>query len=234
VASGVLVATARALRYHGGASLEAAEQADVDRLREGLPNLARHIENLRALSVEPVVALNRFPGDAAEEIRAVEAFCEGEGVAFAPSTAFADGGAGALGLAEHVEAALEAGGQSRPIYAWTDPLERKLDGLVRTIYGGAGVRLEPAARDDLAAAEALGVGVLPVCVSKTPFSLSDDSARLGRPEGFTVRVDRVEVRAGAGYTVVYLGKVTTMPGLPPHPAAESIDLTPEGEIVGVR
>ncbi len=234
VGTGVVVATTRALRYHGGASVADAERPDLARLTLGLPNLAKHVENVRALGMDPVVALNRFPTDSPEEIRAVQGLCGELRATCAESRVFSEGGAGAVDLVDAVEASLSRGAVSRPIYDASSPALSKAERIVRTIYGGDGLDVGSTAADDLRWVVELGGDAMPVCMSKTHLSLSDNPKALGRPTGFRVRIDRVEIRSGAGFTLIHTGKVNTMPGLPTHPAAEGIDLTADGTIVGVR
>ncbi len=230
----VLVATVKALKYHGGVPKEALESQNATAVRAGLQNLAKHVENVRELGLVPVVALNRFPSDSKEEIGVVEEFCKGEGLSFAVSTCFADGSAGAVDLAREVEAAAGLERKSRPLYAFEQTVQEKLDIIVRKIYGGAGVEFEPAAAEDLLEMEKLGMADRPVCVAKTPLSLSDDQTKIGRPSGFVCRVQRIRAAAGAGFVIAYMGDIVTMPGLPKNPLAEQIDLSEDGSISGLR
>jgi formate--tetrahydrofolate ligase len=228
---GVVVATVRALRYHGGVLPDGP--ASLEAVQRGLANLEQHVENLRRLGLEPIVALNAFPTDTPEEVRAVAAYCTEHGVAFALDTAFADGGAGSEALAGLVVEAAARGRTARPLYERSTPVERVLENVAGTLYGAAGVDLAPAAVADLDRIRALGEATGPVCIAKTPRSLSDDPKLRGRPTGFRVHVRRLERWSGAGFTVALLGGIITMPGLPDHPAADTIDLLPDGRIVGV-
>jgi formate--tetrahydrofolate ligase len=228
---GVIVATVRALRYHGGSPSDGPPS--VDAVVRGLANLDQHIANLRLLGLDPIVALNRFPSDAAEEVRTVERFCAEHGVTCVSDSAFADGGAGAESLAEAVLLAAARGQRSRGLYGASASVETVLDTVAQKLYGAEGVDLSPAAVADLERIRAWGEATGPVCIAKTPRSLSDDPHRRGRPSGFRVQVHRLERWSGAGFTVALLGGIITMPGLPEHPAASSIDLTPDGRVVGV-
>lgn len=230
----VLVASVRALRHHGGVPRDALEKPAVDAVRAGLENLSQHLDNLATLGLPAVVAVNRFPEDAEEEIRVLTAFLDERRVAWAIVTAFRDGASGAESLARAVATAAESGQRAKPLYSPTDPVERKVERIATTLYGADGVDFSPQAQADLAELRARGDASAPVCMAKTPLSLSDDPKRYGRPTGFRIRVDRVEWSAGAGFWVVRLGSITTMPGLPARPLAESIDLTEDGRVVGLR
>lgn len=230
----VVVASVKALRYHGGAQKSALESQDPDAVRRGLENLAKHVENARVFGLTPVVAINKFPTDGADELLAVEEFCRREGVPYAVSTAFAEGSPGAAQLAERVIEAAGRGEKSRPVYVLEQPIEEKLDVIVRRIYGGDGAAFEPEALKDIALLRELGMADRPVCVAKTNLSLSDDAAKVGRPRGFTCTVKRVAPSAGAGFNVAYMGDIVTMPGLPKVPLAESIDLSDAGAVSGLR
>ncbi|MGA8543516.1 MAG: formate--tetrahydrofolate ligase [Thermoplasmata archaeon] len=228
---GVLVATVRALRYHGGSPSNGPPS--VEAVGRGLANLDQHIANLRLLGLDPIVALNRFPSDTDEEVRAVERFCEEHRVRFVSDTAFADGGGGAEPLAQLVIEASGRGQRSRGLYGPTATVETVLDTVAKKLYGADGVDLAPEALADLERIRTLGEATGPVCIAKTPRSLSDDVQKRGRPSGFRVSVHRLERWSGAGFTVALLGGIITMPGLPEHPAAMSIDLTADGKVVGV-
>jgi formate--tetrahydrofolate ligase len=228
---GVIVASVRALRYHGGAASDAPPS--VDAVARGLANLDQHITNFRLLGLDPIVSLNRFPSDTPEEVGCVERFCAERGVPVASDTAFAEGGKGSEALAQLVIAGAERGQRTRALYAPTASVEAVLDVVAKKMYGADGVDLAPAAVADLERIRALGEATGPVCIAKTPRSLSDDPHRWGRPTGFRVHVHRLERWSGAGFTVALLGGIITMPGLPEHPVATSIDLTPDGRVVGV-
>ncbi len=229
----VLVATVRALKLHGGVRVGDLARPDPDAVARGLPNLEKHVENIRCFGEVPVVALNRFGSDAEAELEVVRARCRELGVPCAVSDHFARGGDGALELARAVvEHAERRSRPFRPLYELADPVEAKILAVARAMYGARGITLSRDARRDLAAVERLGYGGLPVCIAKTPASLSDDPRRSGRPEGFDVSVRAIRINAGAGFLVVLTGNILRMPGLPRRPRAEAIDLR-DGEIAGL-
>ncbi len=228
---GVIVATIRALRYHGGADPNGPPS--VVAVTKGLANLEQHLGNLRRLGLDPIVAMNRFPTDTPEEVLAVKRYCTQAGVAFANDTTFAEGGKGAVELAQLVVVAAAKGQKTRPLYGPTTPVEAVLQTVATQMYGAAGVDLTPEATADLERIQSLGEAVGAVCIAKTPRSLSDDPTLRGRPTGFRIQVRRLERWSGAGFTVALLHGIITMPGLPEHPSAASIDLTPDGHVVGV-
>jgi formate--tetrahydrofolate ligase len=230
----VLVATCRALKLHGGVPKDAVERPDPAAVGRGLPNLAAHVENLRAFGFEPVVALNLFAGDAQEELAVVEGFCRKEGLACARADAFAGGGPGCEALAAAVAAAAASGPtEPRFLYDLALPPEEKIGVVARKLYGAGSVAFADRATADLARIRKLGLSQLPVCVAKTQGSLSDDPARLGRPSGFTLTVREVRPAAGAGFLVALTGPILTMPGLPREPAARSIDVDEDGKVSGL-
>ena len=232
VDAAVVIATVRGLRRQGG-SPDADGTADAEAVGRGLENLAQHVENLRSLELTPVIALNRFPGDAPEETARVERFAGEQGVPIAISTPYADGAAGAKGLAEHVLSAVREGRHGRPLYPEGTSPEVAVETIARRLYGAAGIRLSDAASRELERLRSIGELEGPVCVAKTPLSLTDDPKRVGHVRGFTPTVRRFWRAAGAGFTVAYLGEVETMPGLPVRPLAETIDLTDDGRVVGL-
>jgi formate--tetrahydrofolate ligase len=228
---GVIVATVRALRYHGGSASDGP--ASVDAVARGLANLDQHIQNFRLLGLDPIVALNGFPSDTPEEVHCVEQFCTERSVVFAKANAFAEGSKGSEALAQLVVSAAGRGQRARPLYGPSSSVENVLDLVAKKLYGAAGVDLSPVAVADLEWIRALGEATGPVCIAKTPRSLSDDPHIRGRPTDFRVHVHRLERWSGAGFTVALLGGIITMPGLPEHPAAGSIDITPDGRVTGV-
>jgi formate--tetrahydrofolate ligase len=234
VDAAVIVATQRGLRYQGGASDEESGRPNRVALERGLENLAQHLDNIDTYGVPAVVALNRFPGDSAEETRLVQRFCKARKVEVVEATGFADGGAGAEDLARAVDAAASLGRQSRPVNPPGTPIFRQVEAIATRLYGASHVNRTPEALADLELLKRIGELDGPVCVAKTPLSLSDNPHVLGRPRDFNVTVDRLTRSAGAGFTVVYLGTIETMPGLPTRPAAEEIDLTADGEVTGVH
>jgi formate--tetrahydrofolate ligase len=234
VEAAVIVATQRSLRFQGGASDAESLQPHRDALERGLANLGQHLANLDALGLAGTVALNRFPGDSAEEAELVRSYCQARGVDVVESRGFEQGGAGCVELARAVDRAVSLGRRSRPLYPDGTPLTQQVEAIATRLYGAKGVVEAPEAQEDRAHLEAIGELGGPVCMAKTPLSLSDDPHLLNRPEGFTITVHRYTRSAGAGFTVAYLGTIETMPGLPTRPAAEEIDVTPDGRIVGVH
>ncbi|HEV2165380.1 MAG TPA: formate--tetrahydrofolate ligase [Thermoplasmata archaeon] len=233
VDAAVLVVTIASLRYHGGAGDEASGSPDLEALERGLPNLEQHLAILATYGVPVVVAINDYPSDLPAERERVRAFCREHGVEAVAHRLYSEGGAGGVELANAVRTAASSGRASRPFLdPHADPV-RQVEAIVRTLYGGAGVLWTEEANAELTALRELGEVDGPVCMAKTPLSLSDDPKKLGRPKDFTVQVRHVDRSAGAGFTVVRLGSVETMPGLPAHPASERIDLAPDGTIVGL-
>ena len=221
----VLVATLRALKLHGGVGLPELAQPNAEAVGRGLPNLEKHIENIRQFGEPPVVALNQFAGDTPEEIDVVRRRCAERDVPFAVSDHYARGGEGATELAQTVMAHAEKRSQPfRPLYDWKQPVPEKIRAVAQKMYGAHDVVLTKAAERDLADIRRLGYEQLPVCIAKTQSSLSDDPHLRGRPTGFDVTVRGIQINAGAGFLVVLTGDILRMPGLPHRPLAESIDL----------
>lgn len=230
----VVVATVRALKMHGGRPKDQLGQEDLDALKAGLPNLLRHVGNIRNVYGLPcVVALNAFPTDTEAEWRLVEDECAKLGVNVVLSQAWAKGGDGAADLAKEVVRLCEEPNHFHYAYELEGTIEDKLNIIARKIYGGDGVLLTDAAKKQEKQIEAMGYGNLPICVAKTQYSFSDDPKKLGAPEGFTVTVRNLKVNAGAGFIVALTGDIMTMPGLPTHPAAEKIDVDENGKITGL-
>jgi formate--tetrahydrofolate ligase len=230
----VLVATARALKLHGGAHKRELSTPDPEAVNRGLPNLDKHVENIRHFGEPPIVALNRFGDDTEEEIDVVRRRCAELGVPFAISDHHARGGVGAEDLARAVMQHAERGGRPfAPLYRLDASVAEKILTVAREMYGARDVVFTPAAKADLRDVERLGYTHLPVCIAKTPASLSDDPRLRGRPEDFDVTVRGVQINAGAGFLVVLTGDILRMPGLPRAPLAHSIDLR-SGEIVGLE
>lgn len=233
-AAAVVVTSVRALRVHGGAG-RGAREPDPEAVERGLVNLDKHVQNVRHLGMEAVVALNSFPGDTQAEVERVLDHCVATGVAVARFDGWERGSEGALELAGLVRDLLRSRprpAEPRYLYEPHWPFARKLEVLATTLYGASGVDLPAAVGAKLARYEQLGYGQLAVCVAKTPYSLSDDPNRPGRPEGFRITVRDVRLAAGAGYVVAYTGDVVTMPGLPKRPAAQRLDLDMAGRVVG--
>ena len=230
----VIVATVRALKMHGGKAKTDLGSEDLAALERGLPNLLRHVSNIRDVYGLPsVVAINRFPTDTDAELALVVQKCAELGVKAVESNAWAQGGAGARALAEEVVQLCEQPHTFRFSYALDGSIEEKLEAITTRIYRADGVAFTPAAKKQIAQLSALGFGELPVCVAKTQYSFSDNPALLGAPEGFTVTVRNVKVSAGAGFLVALTGDIMTMPGLPKRPAAENIDVDETGKIIGL-
>ena len=231
----VLVATVRALKMHGGLAKTALAEENLDALERGLPNLLRHLSNIKNVYGLPaVVAVNRFPTDTDREIDCIIEKCRALGVNVVLSTVWADGGRGGEALAREVVRLCEAEhGDFRYCYPDDLGIADKVRAVVQKVYGGRDVQFLPAAEKQIARLTELGYGSLPVCIAKTQYSFSDDPTKLGAPEDFTVTVKQVKVSAGAGFVVVLTGDIMTMPGLPRVPAAEKIDVTDDGRIVGL-
>ena len=229
----VIVATIRALKMHGGVSKKNLSEPNVAAVARGLENLEKHIENVQGFGLPAIVALNDFPTDTAEEISAVEKICADKKVRFARSKVFAQGGAGGIELAKAVEDSFTDEKNFKFTYADDETIAEKISTVAKKIYGADGVTFLPAAKKQLAEIEQLGFGKLPICVAKTQYSLSDDAKKIGRPKNFNVTVREVKISAGAGFVVVLSGDIMTMPGLPKRPAAEQIDITPDGVISGL-
>ena len=230
----VVVATVRALKHHGGAAKAELSQENLAALEAGMPNLLRHVENITQVYGLPcVVAINRFPTDTEAELRLVEDRCRALGVNVALSEVWAKGGKGGEALAREVIRLCETPAHFRFSYDLEQPIEQKLEAIVKKVYHGAGVDLTPAARKQAAELTALGFGGLPICMAKTQYSFSDDASLLGAPDGFRVTVRNLKVSAGAGFLVALTGDLMTMPGLPKVPAAETVDVDADGRITGL-
>lgn len=229
----VLVATIRALKMNGGKAKNELTESDPEAVKRGLPNLLRHIANLKKFGLPIVVALNMFPSDTAEEKKVIEDACREAGVPVAESTVFVDGGKGGLDLGRKVLEAIDKGADYKPLYDLDLSLKEKIETIAKNIYGAANVQYDSAADKELKHIEEMGFRNVPVCIAKTPVSFSDDPSKLGAPTGFTLHVRDVRISAGAGFVVVLTGKVMTMPGLPKRPAAERIDVDDDGNITGL-
>lgn len=230
----VLVATARSLKYHGGIKRDDLEIENIPAVEKGFANLQKHIENLRFFGVPFVVALNRFSFDTDEEIEKVLDLCHKEGVRFALIEVFSKGSEGGRALAEEVLQAIEKDEHNfQHLYPLDMPLVEKIEVIATKMFGAASVAMEGKIRRRIRRIERNGFQNLPVCIAKTQYSLSDDDQALGRPEGFTMIVTDASLSSGAGFVVVHCGDVMTMPGLPKIPAAEKINVAPDGEITGL-
>ena len=229
----ILVATIPALVHHARSLSNEPPQSGPVAVRRGLVNLERHIANVHALGVEPVVAVNQHPHDAPEELAVLEEFLTGHRIRWARSTVYADGGAGAEALANEVRSVAQQGRSARPIFAPKLPVSEKLEAVARTLYGARGVLSEPGAAQGLSALERVGLARGPLCVAKTPLSVSDDPHRLGAPHDFDVRVHSWQPWTGAGFALASLGQILAMPGLPADPAARHIAVDAHGEVSGL-
>lgn len=230
----VLVATIRALKYHGGVSLDDLKVPNPEAVKKGLPNLEKHLENLQQFGLPVVVAINRFVYDSEEELAAVEAACAQRGVKAARSDGWANGGEGTRTLAEAVVELAESGNSHfQPMYEWDMPVKEKIMAVATKVYGAADVAYSREAERDLRRIRKLELEGLPVCIAKTQKSLSDDPKLTGRPEGFTLHIRGIEIAAGAGFLIPLSGNMMRMPGLPAAPAALNIDIDDEGVISGL-
>ena len=230
----VLVATVRALKYNGGVPKAELGEENLEAVRAGLPNLLRHVSNVKDVWGLPVVvAVNAFPTDTEAELALVERECEKLGVNVALSEVWAKGGEGGLALAEEVVRLCEQPSDFRFAYELDESLGDKISDIATKVYHADGVDYTTKAAKQLKELEDLGFGGLPVCVAKTQYSFTDDQHKLGAPEGFRITVRNLKVSAGAGFVVALTGDIMTMPGLPKVPAAEKIDVTPDGRIVGL-
>ena len=231
----VIVSTVRSLKYNAGIPKEELTKPDVDAVRRGFPNLAKHIENMTAFGIPVVVASNRFLSDTDEEIAEMKRLCEEMGAKYAPAEVFAKGGEGGIELASEVAAILDQNKPKKPVFTYElkDSIEEKIRKVATKIYGAKDIEILPEAAAKIAEFTASGYGELPICVAKTQYSLSDDAKALGRPEGFTLTVRDVRLSTGAGYMVILTGKILTMPGLPKHPAALDISIDKNGDIHGL-
>ncbi|HEU4402409.1 MAG TPA: formate--tetrahydrofolate ligase [Candidatus Polarisedimenticolia bacterium] len=235
----VIVCSARALKLHGGAAIDTRDRSswmrpDVAAVSRGCANLAKHIENVRLFGLPAVVAINRFQGDSGAEVDEVIARARAAGAfAAVPVEVWAHGGEGGLELAEAVVRATDSPANFRPLYSLDLPIEEKIETIARKVYGAAGVSYSDTARTKIDFFRREGLSNLPICMAKTPLSLSHDPKLKGRPEGFTLPVTDVRAATGAGYLYPLVGNIMTMPGLPPTPAANGIDLDDEGNVLGL-
>lgn len=230
----VLVATIRALKYHGGVAVADLKQENLEALRKGMENLEKHIENMRKFNVAPIVAVNRFLDDTPAEIKLVQDCCAELGVKAVMADVWAKGGEGAEELAQVVADTIEFSTQEfKPLYDWNAPIEEKIETVAREIYGADGVDYTAQAKTDIKNIIELGLDKCPVCIAKTQNSLSDNPKMIGRPRNFRITVRGFDIAAGAGFIVPLTGTMMRMPGLPNIPAAEGIDIDATGEITGL-
>ena len=230
----VIVATVRALKMHGGAEKNELSEENITALEKGMPNLLRHVANIKNVYGLPcVVAVNRFPTDTEAELSVVIDECRKLGVNVVLSEVWAKGGEGGEALAREVVRLCDEKSRFDFAYSLDRTIKEKIDQIVKRVYGGDGISISPNAEKQIKKLETLGFGSLPVCIAKTQYSFSDDPKKLGAPEHFTVTVKNVKVSAGAGFIVALTGDIMTMPGLPKIPAAENIDVDENGKISGL-
>jgi formate--tetrahydrofolate ligase len=231
---GVLVATVRALKLNGGAGKNELKNEDLAALERGLPNLEKHIENVRQFGVPVIVAVNHFVTDSERELQVVAERAQAAGAQVAMVDVWEKGGAGGEALGRAVLDTLERGQSAyAPLYPTHLPIRQKIDTIVKKVYGGDGVDFTAKAERTIDYLESIGMGETPVCMAKTQYSLTDDATILGRPSGFRITVNEVFPAAGAGFVVAQAGDIMTMPGLPKEPAAERMAVRPDGSIVGL-
>lgn len=230
----VLVVTVKALRYHGGAKKEEGLVPSVERVKKGLSNMRKHLENLQLFGMRPIVAINHFVQDTEEEIKIIQLECKGMGIYATVVKAWALGGEGCEDLAKAVVLSIEKK-ESRflPLYDWSLSIEEKINCIAQKIYGATSVAYSTKAKSQLKKIKTLGFDGMPVCMAKTPRSLSDDETKRGRPEDFAITIREFEFASGAGFVIPITGEMMRMPGLPPIPAAEKIDIDENGKIVGL-
>ncbi|WP_226675218.1 formate--tetrahydrofolate ligase [Rossellomorea aquimaris] len=230
----VLVATIRALKMHGGQPKGELQSEDLEALQKGLSNLQKHMETLKHFNVPFVVAVNRFVTDSELEIDTLINWCENQEVEVSLTDVWAKGGEGGIDLAQKVLDEIERNkGEFTPLYELSDSLQSKIDTIAKKVYGASGVDYSVKAKKQLEEFEGHGWGVLPICMAKTQYSLSDDPAKVGRPEGFTITIRELKPKIGAGFIVALTGEVMTMPGLPKKPAAYGMDVDEEGRAIGL-
>ncbi|MGA9365155.1 MAG: formate--tetrahydrofolate ligase [Bacteroidota bacterium] len=230
----VLVATVKALKYHGAADLKTIHQPNADAVERGLGNLEKHLENILAFGIGAAVAINKFTTDTDEEIKIIKDSCKELGVTASVADVWEKGGEGAVELAEIAcDIARECKNKYIPTYDWNWDIPKKVETIATKIYGAKAVEYATKAKADLEKIQKLGLEKLPICMAKTQSSLSDNPKLLGRPENFLITVREIEIAAGAGFVIPILGDIMRMPGLPVFPAAENIDVDENGNIVGL-
>ena len=230
----VLTTTIRALKYHGGAKLDALTEENLEALKQGIPNLEKHLENIRQFKVMPVIAINQFTSDTEAEIQMIREVGQRLGVPVALANVWGEGGGGAIELAEKVVAMIEEDQSDfTPLYEWAQPVREKIETIATRIYGAEHVDYNSQAKKDLKTIADLGLDHLPICMAKTQKSLSDNPRLLGRPKDFIITVREIEIASGAGFLVPITGNIMRMPGLPAHPASEGIDIDDDGNISGL-
>ncbi len=230
----VLVATLKALKYHGGVELKDVNLPNTKALKKGLGNLEKHVENILAFGIQPVVAINRFASDSDEELNIVKDRCKYIDVPASVADVWGKGGEGSMELAEIVcNIAKNCKNKYKPTYDWNWDIPKKVETIAKNIYGAKAVQFTSRANADLEKIKKLGLDKLPICMAKTQKSLSDDPKLLGRPENFLITVREIEIAAGAGFVIPITGEIMRMPGLPIVPAAENVDVDENGKITGL-
>lgn len=230
----VLVATIRALKYHGGQALKDIQTPNVAALAKGIENLEKHVENIKLFSLAPVIAINKFSSDTPEELDYLLNYCRSKGVPAAIADVWGQGGAGAEELARLVvEASDNCCPNFLPLYPLTDSVEKKIETIAKKIYGAEAVDYTPKAKAHLNKISNLGLNDLAICMAKSQKSLSDNPELLGRPKDFVITVREIEIAAGAGFLIPITGDIMRMPGLPETPASERMDLDEDGNITGL-
>lgn len=229
----VIVATVRAVKMHGGVPKNQLGEENVQAVKEGMENLAKHIDTVLAFGIQPVVALNRFITDSPEELEVILDWCNMNNIRISLTNVWELGGEGGIGLAHEVLSLLDEPRNFAPLYNVEQSVHDKITAIVQKVYGGQGIMLTDQAQKDLQSIERNGWGVLPICMAKTQYSFSDDPTLLGRPEGFTITIREIIPKLGAGFLVCLTGDIMTMPGLPKTPAALGMDIDADGNAVGL-
>jgi len=230
----VLVATVRALKYHGGADLKKVNEPDIEALKKGLSNLEKHLENIKQFNISAVVAINKFTNDTDEEVRIIQDKCQSMGIQAVVADVWGKGGEGAIDLATAISNIAEkCASHFTPMYDWNWSVEKKIETIAKKIYGANAVDYTPKAKEDLKRIESLGLDKLPICIAKTQKSLSDNPELIGRPKDFLVTVREIEIASGAGFIVPITGDIMRMPGLPGIPSSANIDIDKDGNISGL-
>lgn len=229
----VVVTTIRALKMHGGVEKSALSSENVEALKNGIPNLEKHLDTIRQFGIEPIVALNRFITDTERELDVILNWANDNNIRIARTNVWEEGGKGGIELAKQVLEVLEQPQQFAPLYEVTDTIEQKVTTIVQKVYGGIGVQFTDQAKKQIIQIKKHGWDVLPICMAKTQYSLSDQPNLLGRPETFTITVRDIIPKLGAGFLVCLTGDIMTMPGLPKKPSALSMDVNEDGETIGL-
>jgi formate--tetrahydrofolate ligase len=230
----MIVATIRALKYHGGVDVKELKTENVEALEKGFANLEKHLENIAGFGITPVVVINKFYADSEAEVNTLIKMVEAKGISIAIGAGFEKGGEGMKAIAEKVVAAIEKNNDKfKPTYDWNDSVENKLQAIAQNIYGATSVDYTPKASADLKKIYKMGFDKLPICMAKTQYSLTDDPKKIGRPANFNITVREFEFATGAGFIIPVCGEMMRMPGLPQIPSAEAIDVDDDGKISGL-